>query len=191
MNYRFIYILFFLIVISKLTYSQDFVELEDSLIEKTIDKYSRHRLLMIQSYYTIARIDNYETEDYWVVSYLPDKHNKFTPQRSKIDSNKLDLVYNKVRIIKNHPIFWSTKSDSSSYDFVVETMNKYNLIDSFFIDFDENKIYDYDSYPTFVIDDGAMVVYYVIRREDFKIIKKMRTGKWGKIYEYMDKLRKT
>jgi hypothetical protein len=144
---------------------------------------------MNRSFYTIARADNYGTKYYWVVSYLPEMHNKFTPRRNELDSSKLELVYNKVRLIRNHPVFWSTIPDSTNYEFLVETMTKYNLIDSFYIDFDENKIYDEDSYPTYVIDDGAMVVYYVIRRKDWKIIKKFRTRRYGRIYDYMDKFK--
>ena len=176
-------------VISNLAYSQEFNVIEDSLINKTIHKYSKHRMLMNHSFYTIANIDNYETDDYWVVSYLPEMNNKFTPQRDEVDTNKLELVYQKVRLIGNHPVFWSTIPDSSNYDFLIETMTKYNLIDSFYVDFDENKIYDENSYPKYVLDDGAIVVYFIVRRKDWKIIRKFRTRRYGRIYDYMDKFK--
>lgn len=68
-------------------------------------------------------------------------------------------------------------------------MIRFNLIDSFYINFDKDKIYKDDEYPEYVTDDGAVVVYFVIRRKDLKIIRKFMTSKYWKIYDYMDKLK--
>jgi len=136
-----------LILICNSSYSQDKKSDHNILIDKTIDKYSRHLFLRAFSPYSIVSIRDYETNDYWVVSYFPEKHNKYTPLRDSLNPNKIDLIDNKVRLINNHPVFWTEPNDTSDYDIVVKTMIKYNLIDSFYINSDKNKIYEYDDYP--------------------------------------------
>jgi hypothetical protein len=121
--------------------------------------------------------------------HYPERHNKFTPQRNSLDPNKIDLIYNKVKLINNYPVFWTDPNDTFDNDYVVKIMIRNNLIDSFYLNFDNDKIYKYDEYPEYVIDDGAVVVYFIIRRNDLKIIRKFRTRKYWKIYDYMDKLK--
>ena len=182
---------FILIIISicNLSYSQDKKSDNDILINKTIDKYSRHLFLRAFYPYTIAMIDDYDTDNYMVISYLPVKRNKFIPQYDTANGDKINLIYNRVKVLGNHPVFWSSQNDTSNYDFVVNTMINYNLIDSFYLNYDKNKIYDADEYPVIEMNDKAIVVNYIIRRDDWKIIKKFRKRKYWLIYDYMDKLK--
>ena len=104
--------------------------------------------------------------------------------KDTINTNKLNLIYNKIQLVGNHPVFWSSPNDTSCYDLVIKTMTNYSLIDSFYINYNPKKIYDDDEYPMIMINDKALVVYYIIRKGDLKIIRKFRTRRYWKINKH-------